>query len=420
MKSKLLVVVLSIFLLSVEILPNGLSLNSIGPEALGMGGAFVGYANDYTAIYWNPAGLTQMQKNFVGIFTTDIVPMGTYQVALAGGSFSTKEKVNNYISPNLIGYYHFEAAKNLTIAVGFYVPAGIGAEWKGSELTGFANGVNLAWMSKVSVINISPSVAYKINDKISVGVALNIYRGMFYLNNPYIITSPINTAVQYSESSNGWGVGVTAGVLYKPIDKLSIGVSFRSKTTVKMNGSASNPAMAFIMPGASSTSDFSRNVAWPMWIAGGVAYHATDKLVITADVQWSQWSKSENQFVTNFKNPVWAAATAATNANVMVLNWKDVTQIRVGGEYTLSPSVILRAGYYNDPAPAPDQTYNILFPSITFNTATIGGSYLISNFTIDAGIEYLFGKNRVITTNTMPGTYGMNILAWSLGVGYAF
>ena len=39
----------------------------VGVRAMGMGGAFVGVADDFTAMYWNPAGLAQMQRREVQV-----------------------------------------------------------------------------------------------------------------------------------------------------------------------------------------------------------------------------------------------------------------------------------------------------------------------------------------------------------------
>ncbi|PIP39595.1 hypothetical protein COX18_09635, partial [Candidatus Desantisbacteria bacterium CG23_combo_of_CG06-09_8_20_14_all_40_23] len=39
----------------------------IGARGVGMGGAFIGLADEWTAIYWNPAGLTQLQGKGVGV-----------------------------------------------------------------------------------------------------------------------------------------------------------------------------------------------------------------------------------------------------------------------------------------------------------------------------------------------------------------
>ena len=166
-----------------------------------------------------------------------------------------------------------------------------------------------------------------------------------------------------------------------------------------------------------STSDFDRQVAWPEWIAGGIAFHPADNWVITADVQWSQWSKSESVFTATYNDPVWEKLLSASGSDKFKLNWKDATQVRVGAEYTVNADWKVRAGYYYDPAPAPDETYNILFPDVTYNAITAGASYKLTNqLFVDAGLEYEIGKDRNLTS----GTYGVNIFAWSLGLSYAF
>lgn len=416
MTSRIIAVLVLLAFTAVSALPNGLSLNSIGPKGFGMGGAFVGLANDYTAIYWNPAGITQMQKNFVGIFATDIIPMGTYKLPSAG--IDAKTKVNHYISPNIMGYFHFDAPQDFTFGLGVYIPAGIGTEWDGNELKNLNGGNVVSWMSKVAVVNISPAVAYKFSDQFSLGLAGNIFYGMFDMKRPG------GGPAQYDESSKGWGYGITVGALYKPVNNFSIGATFRTKTTVKMSGSANNPAIPALVPGAPSSSDFDRDVAWPMWIAGGIAYKPIDDLVLTLDAQFSQWSESESEFVTSFKDARWAAAAAQTGGDKMSLKWKDATQIRFGVGYSVTADLDLRAGFYYDPAPAPDETYNILFPSVTYTGIAIGAGYKVDDFVFDLGAEYLTGKDRSIDAlanpHAMPGTHGMNIPAFSLGVGYMF
>jgi len=423
MKFKLYCFVAILLLASGTALPNGLSLNSIGPKGFGMGGAFVGLANDYTAIYWNPGGLTQMQKNFIGVFATDIMPKATYKFTPA--HIDTKTKTNHYIAPNLMGFYHFDLVENLTFGLGVYIPAGIGAEWDGNDLKNLVGGANKEWMSKVAVLDISPAVAYKFSDQFSAGVALNIFYGMFDLKKPAVISHL--GVFQFSETSKGWGYGVTLGGLFKANEQLSIGLSFRTKTTVKMTGTATNPGMAAIpLLGAPGESDFDRDVAWPLWVAGGIAYRPMDKLVITFDVQFSQWSQSENKFTAKYNDAKWNSVLSANGSNQFILRWSDATQVRLGGCYSVDENLDLRAGFYTDPAPAPVETYSVLFPSISYKAVTVGAGYKVNDFVIDLGLEYLFGKDREVQLLSpaidarMPGTHGMNIPAWSLGVGYQF
>ena len=408
MKKGLLVLFLvTIFSVS-SLFANGLSLNSIGPRALGMGGAMVGLADDPTAIYWNPAGLAG-QNSSIYICGTDVIPYGTYKIDAY--NLEAKTKTNNYLSPNLFANY---SLGKLAFGLGVFVPAGLGAEYNGDDLALLTHGTSLKWKSKIGVIDIAPSIAYKINDMLSLGLAANIFYGMFDLDKPYKAND--TTYVQYTESSTGLGYGVTLGALCKLSDAIQFGLSVRTKVNVDMSGDATNPAVAaYQLP---TESKFDREVAWPLWAGFGIAVKPMDNLTITADAQYSQWSKSEDTFVTKFKNEYWIQA--GIEKDTLYLEWEDCTQIRIGLEYKASDKLKLRAGYYYDPAPAPDKTLTILFPSSTNNVITAGVGFCAGKFDVDFGLEYLMGKERDITVQTLHNNFGkhkLDIFAFSLAIG---
>jgi len=435
MKKSLSFVVLALLCLSVtSLFANGLSLNSIGTRSLGMGGAYIGLANDYSAIYWNPAGLARVKGPQFTIFATDIIPQGTYQVtfpaAMGGASVDAKTQTNHYISVNAMGYLPLFCGEKLFAGIGAFVPAGLGAEWDGADLAAFSgpSGTSFEWMSKIGVYNLSPGIAYLVNDKISVGAALNLFYGMMDMKRPMDTYNMMTQQpgedgmmdAQYEESGTGLGYGLSLGLLVKPIEKLSVGLSFKTKTTVSFEGTASNSA--FKAYNAEET-DYERDLAWPMWIGGGIAFCATEKLTITADVQYSKWSETEETIVTTYKDAVWDAQVNQTGQNEMHLNWEDATQIRFGAQYKVTDVLTVRAGYYNDPAPAPDETLNIIFPSVSYNAITAGGSYCLGKISLDLGVEYLSGEDREIPFESayeMPGTHGMDIIAASFGMTYKF
>lgn len=421
--TQLFILLSFIFAMSSGVLANGLSLNSIGPRALGMGGAFVGLADDYSTIYWNPAGLYNLEGTYVGAFVTDVVPMGTYKIDAFG--IDTKTKTNHYFSPNIMGYWQCLLTDKLKIGLGAYVPAGLGAEWDGTDLAAFSGGKSLEWMSKIGVFNISPAVSFRATEKLTLGVAANVYYGMFDMKRPAALRDPMGNIVgyaQYSESSTGLGYGVTVGALLRINESFSMGLSMRTKTNVTMSGNAENPGMAGA--GYATKSDFDRDVAWPMWIAGGFAVKPTNKLTLTMDFQWSQWSASEETFTTKFKDAAWAAGAKMTGDDTFKLYWKDATQMRFGAEYRLLDMLALRGGFYIDPAPAPSETYNILFPSISYYGTTAGATLRFGGLNIDAGFEYLKGIERNIEigqyADAVPGTHNMDIMAFSIGAGYTF
>jgi long-chain fatty acid transport protein len=423
-----IITVLLVMVMATGAFANGLALNSIGTRALGMGGAMVGLADDASAIYWNPAGISNIEGSFVGLYVTGIGPMANYswQYPSFGIDINAKSVSNFYFAPNLFATYQ---AGDWTFGLGVYVPAGLGTEWNGDDLTQLSGGTSFEWMSRIGVVDISPAASYKISDQFSLGLAVNIYYAFFDMKRPNEVPSPpapANTFSQYTEESSGTGFGVTVGAQYKINEMWTLGATFRSKTKVTMDGTAEYPAFGLL--GAPTKSEFEREVAWPMWIAGGVAVRPSDRLVISFDVQYSQWSESEDVLVTEYKDPTWKGALEADDSHLFVLKWEDATQIRLGAEYMASDNLALRLGYYYDPAPAPDETLNILFPSSTNHVITGGLGYKAGNWLIEGSAEYLFGEERVISdelgaegfVNDMPGTHQMDIFAFSIGVGYGF
>ena len=396
-----------VFALSASAFANGLSLNSVGARALGMGGAFVGLANDATALYWNPAGLAG-QESSVLVFGTFMMPSATYKMDLAGIDATTNSKT--YISPN--AFFNYNMGK-LAIGVGIYVPAGMGAEW---DATDFGMPAGYDFLSEIGVINFSPGVAYQVSDQFSVGVALNVYYAMFDMAQP--VPTSATTAEQFEEESTGLGFGATIGLKYKINEMFTLGATYRTKTTVTMNGTATNPAFAFY--NAPTESDFDRDVAWPTWIAGGIAIRPSDKLTIAIDGQYSMWSENE-ELVAVYEDASWDAIMSGGGDDTFELKWEDALQVRLGLEYLVSKSLVLRGGYYYDPAPAPDETLNVLFPSSTNHAATGGLSYKFGQMCVTGAAEYLFGAERDIEMspeNAMPGIHQMDIFAFSVGFTY--
>jgi long-chain fatty acid transport protein len=260
----------------------------------------------------------------------------------------------------------------------------------------------------------------------SVGVAANISYGMFDMKRPLDATGEGMMDSQYEESSTGIGFSGSVGVMIKPIDILSIGLSFKTENKIAFEGTAKNEALK---AANAYESDFKRDMAWPLWFGGGVAVKPFKGLTVAVDVDWSQWSKTEDEIVTDYGNATWMAALSE-DSKKLKMHWKDCMQIRAGVQYEVDECIAVRCGFYTDPAPAPDETLNIIFPSISYNAICIGGSYKFSSFNVDLGLEYLMGEDRVVPFNPLdaawrvkykdaiPGTHGMNIFSASLGVSY--
>ncbi|MGD2295034.1 MAG: outer membrane protein transport protein [Candidatus Aminicenantes bacterium] len=413
---------------------NGLNLNGLGARAVAMGGAFVGLADDFSAIFWNPAGLAQLKGTTFGLCGDAILPKGTYELSLLGIDAQTQSTM---YPAGVLGFF-VPIGENVVAGVGVYTPSGLGAKWDGADMALLAGtpdtpNADIIWESFIGVVSASPSLAVNIQDMFYLGASLNINYGMFNIKRTAgyaTVNVPVSTPIgiiyvpifidlgQYEESSTGWGFGATIGALIKPIEQLSFGISYRTPSKVKFSGDAS--IENFPTLGIPQETTFDREVTSPMWLGIGVAIHPFENFTITADAQYTNWKKLDVVHTT-FDDTNWAFLLA--DESDMELHWADKWQFRFGLEYWISEAFALRSGYYYDPAPSPDATMNILVPNYDFNSVSFGFGYLLNGLQIDLTAEYLMGKERVVALsleNEMPGVYNMNILALTISLIYTW
>ena len=442
-------IILLCFLSSLA-LANGLNLNSLGTRALTMGGAFVGLADDFSAIYWNPAGIAQFDTKYFGFYGTDIIPANTYKLVpniLGIGEFTlvdAETERRHYLSG--LAAYYYPVSENVVAGLGVYVPSGLGAKWNGDDFVDFhpvSSGTAYNWKSKIGLVTIAPAIAYRVMDKFYVGAALNINYGKFDIamhagsgDNPIPPPDKFDLG-QYEENMNGWGYGATVGILFKPNEMFSLGATFRTASKVKFKGEASISNLNLLF-GISETARLERDVTWPMWLAAGVAFKPMDGLTLTGDIQWTQWSKID--FIeTDYKDTFWRLLMEESGDDKRPMYWNDALQIRFGAEYRIN-TIAIRGGYYYDPSPAPDRTMNVLLPNYDFNVFTVGFGYALNGLQLDFGLEYFMAKERsvsyeVVSTflppffdirmdpdyaSAMPGTYDMKIIVPTISISYKF
>ena len=433
----LLSVIASLLLLSSLAVANGLNLNSLGSRALAMGGAFVGLADDFSTIYWNPAGIAQFNKRYFGFYGTDIIPSGTYALDLplpTGETFPLNAETQRIHYLAGLAAFYFPISENLVAGLGVYVPSGLGSKWDGADFSPLSFGSTYEWKSRIGMVTISPALAYKINDQVSMGATLNINYAVFEIET-HAGDSELGIDIgQYKEDMSGWGVGATFGVLVKPNEMFSFGATVRTESKISFSGDTSISKLNVLgqIPGTPlfganipTETEVEREVSWPWWIAGGVAVRPSPSLILTADLQYTLWESKIKILESKFKDPFWQALVDADRP----LYFDNALQIRLGAEYTID-NIALRGGYYWDPSPAPDRTMNVLLPNYDFNVFTVGVGYKANGLKVDVGFEYLMGKERnvpLLKTLTdpewktaMPGAFKMNIAVPNMSIGYRF
>jgi long-chain fatty acid transport protein len=399
--------------LSAGLCANGFNLNSNGAKSVSMGGAFVGLADDFSAVFWNPAGLIQMKETTLSFFVSDIIPSASYQLTYPGVfTIDTDAKAAHYFTGS-IGFFK-PLSEKVVVGIYAYVPSGTGIEWEGADLAPLTNGAAYNWKTYVGIISVSPAIAFKLSDQLSLGATLNINYGLSKLHKPGV--------GQYEEDLNAVALGATVGMLFKPSEKFSFGLTFRTPFKANLKGDAVMTGAPLL--GLPGTDEATRQITFPMWAAAGIALKPTDKLTFTADVQYTNW-KEMDVLPMEYTNPGWKLFFERPAD--LELFWKDTFQLRFGMEYKTSEKLALRAGYYYDPNPSPKRSQIILLPEHTYNWITFGLGYSSGSMTFDIGIEYGLGKDVEIGLTElgpddpgMPGIQKLNLFVPTISLVFRF
>ena len=404
----------------------GFRLPEAGVKAMGMGFAFTAQADDPSAIYFNPAGLTQLKGQNIMVGVTYVRENGaefTGTTPLTGGATASEtQKSLDFFIPNM--YYTKTTADGyIAYGVGIFAPFGLGQEYENKNTSIFRNQITKI---DLQTIVVNPTIAFKINEFLSVGVGIDWMWGQAELDK-----TPVHPAAGnlYNSKLEGDGDtwGYNFGVLLKPTENFRIGANYRSPFTLKIKDgdvtiSNTSPAYGSGLFGPTpSNTKGSATIAMPATFALGAAY-TIGKLTVEADADWTFWSSFSNLPIT-IQNPV---PTLFSTDNPK--RWEDVVAFRLGVEYRVTDPLALRAGFVYDPTPVPAETMGPELPDSDRLNYMVGVGYKVGKVTIDLAGMYIDKKDRTVNNQaiTAAGGTGFNGTwtgdAWLAGldVGYHF
>ena len=252
----------------------GLRIPNQDPEALGRANAFAATANNPSAIYYNPAGITQLPGHNLQVSSL------AYFNIYADYESPSGAKVENHHEILPVPAFHYTYTPDdsrFTLGLGVYAPFGLAMKWPGNapfRNTGIEGGLDY--------ITVNPVVAYKIHDSLSLAVGptinlsrINLQRGIGMIPGD-----------SFRFKGDGMDYGFNAGLLWQPHSKWSFGLSYRSATEVDYEGTATaEPAPPF--PGSFNSS---ASVKYPQIVIVGVSYRPTTNWNFEFDVDWADWS----------------------------------------------------------------------------------------------------------------------------------
>ena len=382
MKKKLLLFVSAVLVLSTNIFGSGFQINEQGARAMAMGGAFTGLANDPSAVYFNPAGIVNLQGTHFSAGVSLIAPSSSFR----GPAPAVDEyELNSQLFTPFNFYFTHQLSDEWYVGFGANNPYGLGTKWDDDWV-----GRYLALDTEIRTFFFNPVVAYKINDQLSVSAGVTFAYGDVKIIR-YTPLYPFDGEAQVSLKGDGTAWGFTAGVLYKPMEDLSFGISFRSEAPFTFEGDATSDGpdqFSALLPAGNISADFTT----PMNLTFGVAVNPTECLTVTGDFQYVGWS-SYDVLAVDFEDPNQTDISSERNYNN---SWIA----RLGAEYWLSDGLALRAGFLYDKNPVDDERVEPTLPDSDRLGFNIGIGYdLTENLTLDLAYFFLRFNERKITNS---------------------
>ena len=458
----------------------GFALTGVGGRGLSLGGSFIAIANDWTALYWNPAGMSYIDQDILGFHNAIVKPAASVEpmTGILGydGGYSPIKKVNAHSQTFTIpsgGFVkNFRYLKDTKIGFAVFVPFGLGTDWNLYHFpAGYYNPSDTAtfvppdfpeynWSSEVKTASMLAGMARKFK-KFSLGIAFGPtferfrIRKVNFFDPATIDSEALNLPVQYRLfpvdsriEVKGWALTLHLGAMYRPDKKLSIGISGRFYTRATLEGDANlyvyfpyNDAIAsradslgplFLGAVASGYGTAEAKVLLPFNIGAGISYKFNKKLNLVFDLDYTHWS-SFDEIVAEFKNlkiKLGEMELSEITSDTLKEYWRNTLRFSLGLEYKINEQLVTRSGFYYDPTPIPDTTITPLIPDINPKYGlTLGGEYKIFDFLkVLFNYEYIHGGDREFDrvenysykSTYFAGKYAFHVHAFGIGVEYVF
>lgn len=386
---------------SSSLFAGGFQLNEHGAKAVAMGGAFTAVSNDPSAVYWNGAGLSFLKGTHFMLSTHAIQPKSTFRGVLP--AVDENKLIDQTFFPVNFFASHF-INEQWAVGFGFTVPFGLGTKWDDEWV-----GRYLAVETELQALTLSPVVSFRPIEQlaISAGFVYSFAEVLIERKNPQ--TPFVGDATIHLEGDDKAAFGYNLGLMYKPTDKLTFGVSYHSQIEYDFEGTAtSTGAQQLIDAKRLPMGDIKATLTTPFNLAFGVAYQALDNLLLSADFQLVGWS-SYDTLAVDFVDPVYPDVASPRM-------YEDSYFVRFGLDYTVNHDLSIQGGIYFDKNPVPNEYLNPSLPETDrlgfsigaeyklFNNLGLRGSYLFirgSELRVENSKEYYSGNsgfNGVYTT----------------------
>ena len=400
----------------------GFSIFEAGARALGMGGAFTAQADDPSAIFFNAAGIADLEGTRLYGGVSTIFTGTSFAGVDPDPGYGAIGETGTMVFPPINAYVTWQFRDRLTAGFGIFNAYGLGQYWN-DEAT--FPGRHISYHVDLKTFYFNPTIAWRAHDKIAIGGGVQAVYTMINLRQYSQRLDPngsgmLDVATVDLEGTSGLDWGGNLGVLAGPFSGFTIGAAYRSKVEANVTGDGTftqvpsgspqfDAVVSTLLP-QNQGIETTVNLPWLLSIGG--AYHFKEKWTVEVDFNYIGWSVfQELEF--RFEDP--------DLYTVRPQNYENVLSIRSGLQYELTAEWDLRGGYYYDPTPQPTKSMSPLLADSDRHGVTLGFGYGVEKWVIDAFALTLLNTPRSTDGLSQDDFNGeFDSWAWIFGANFGY
>jgi long-chain fatty acid transport protein len=387
----------------------GLGIRIVDQDAFAtsVGEAFSATADNPSAIYYNPAGITQLNGMQVRLGAYAISLESSVNPALPGAA-NLDTKFEYQAAPQFYMTYKAPEAR-VALGLGIYAPFGFGLEYPDN-----APFRTLAKKGRIQYVSINPVFAIEITKTLSLAVG-----GMINHGRAKLARGIVTPGDEFHFEGEGVGYGFNAGLLWNPHRMHSFGVMYRSAASLDFSGhsrvripsfSVPTPFGPFVVPRFDSESDADLDFDFPQTLVLAYSFRPTADWNIEFNLDWTDWD-SLNTLVLR----------QSTGDVALPFNWESSFLYEFGVSRKLPRGFILSAGYIYSENSVPSESFNPLIPDSNRHILSAGVGQTGDRFNWQLAYQYAYGPHRRIENGSLgDGIYRFQANAVTFSVGYQF
>jgi long-chain fatty acid transport protein len=373
--------------------------------ALGKAGNTIVWVDDASAIFYNPANLVDVPSRQVQVSSLVGYSHADYNGRL--GRTETEQPWS--LLPAFALAWPLQDT-DLALGLGLHVPYGRQTRWDSSGALKNAAPV----FSQMSVTDLSPSLAWRISDSVSVGAGPDIYYGRLQFRQ----LLPFAPKSRITADADGYAVGGNAGVTWRMTPNQRLALTYRSPFDLTFKGDMDTSG---IPPPAVDASDVETTFKYPTIVALGYGIRLTETVRVEAKVEWLQFSRYKTMSIDAGNNDPLINMLGLANTPQ---NWNDTWTFGIGPEWRFAPDWTLRAGYLYLQSPIPDSTFAPSALDVDQSVVSVGLGYQRGRHAIDLAYAIGLFDTRRVNANQNPlyqqGTYDFQGHLAALTYTYSF